>query len=97
MHSNAQSNLSNTESTFTNTLDNSSEFTQDQIGQLVEMRGADTSGLLSFGSKNVLSSFLNSISETLGLPAILTTLLTTLVAFVVGILFIRFFWGESRI
>jgi len=96
MSTNANSNTNSTTTTFTENFE-AGDFSQEQTGSYVETRGADQSGLLSRGSQNVFTSFFNSLSTYLPISTLVLGLLMSLVAVVIGILALRFFWGEARV
>jgi len=80
----------------TQKLENPVDFSPTE-GNLIESRGADSSGLLNRENKNIIIGFINEVSNKLGLDSWVIMLAISLVSGICFILFLRFFWGDSRI
>jgi len=76
--------------------DETGEFVQPEDLQ-VETRGSDTAGIMNKKGKNVLTSFVVEIFKKFPIPAPIQIFAFSLIAITLSILFIRFFWGDSRI
>jgi len=92
----AQSHVNTTTTSFSENFVQS-DYAQVESGSFVETRGADQQGLLARGSNNIFTGFFNSLAQYLPVPPIALILLMSLVSVVIGILALRFFWGESRV
>lgn len=93
-----KSNLSSVktfESALIQNVDNTSTLVVPE-NTLVETRGSETTGLMNFLPKNILTRFLNQISREIYVSTAIIRLFLSLVAITITVLFLRAFWGESK-
>lgn len=94
-----ESNLSKVktlETEFTEKVDEKSIFGV-KTDQQIDERGQDAGGLLNLLSKNILVKFFNAISGKMQIPKLVLTLILSVIAITITLLFVRFVMGETKI
>ena len=89
--------VENLETGLTDKTDSTSTFNVEDVSTEVEQRGADAGGFLNIRAKNILVRFGQLLSDKIPGANIIIGLLASLVAIILSILGLRFFWGENKI
>ena len=76
-------------------LENPNDWSQDDSD--IEKRGVDTSAFINRNTKNIVFKFIDEVALNLGIDGWIIYLLVSLLSIAISVLFLRFFWGESRI
>lgn len=77
-------------------VDETGDFVQPEDSQ-VEQRGADSSGIINARGKSIITKFLYLVFDKLDIPRSVSFFILFMVVSTISILFIRFFWGDSRV
>jgi len=91
-------NMNILETDFIDKVDSDSQmYVEEDEGSDLEDRGTDATGLTGLVSKNILSSFLNSIKEKIPGGNYIITYLISFLAILISILTLRAIFGDSKI
>jgi len=87
----------NLEDEFTTKTDETGSFSVEDENSLLEDRGSDSAGVVNLLSKNVLIEFFKELPKIFPGATKAIAFLASIVAVIISILFLRFFWGENKI